>query len=266
MLTRLREAGLIWPTLWMLPALAVLIGLGTWQLQRKVWKDGLIASIKQRVTAEPIPVEEALRRFQANPDIEYLRVTTRGGFRHQDERLLYAPDQRFGPGYHVISPLVLTGQLHGPRSGCGDYVLVNRGYVPEALKSPDKRQHNADARGDLVVGLVRLPERPGRFTPANEPSNNLWFWRDLAGLAASLSLPRSPACAGNDGPRPLPFFIDAEPEEPKVNPGGFPKGGATILDIPNRHLDYAATWYGLAVTLVGVYLAFAIGRIRACPS
>ena len=59
---------------------------------------------------------------------------------------------------------------------------------------------------------------------------------------------------------PMPYWIDADARpEP---PGGFPKGGVTRVDLPNRHLEYAITWYGLALTLIGVYLAFAASRLR----
>ena len=60
---------------------------------------------------------------------------------------------------------------------------------------------------------------------------------------------------------PVPFFVDADAEP--ANPGGFPRGGATRLVLPNRHLEYALTWYGLALTLIGVFTAFARGRLRS---
>ena len=44
---------------------------------------------------------------------------------------------------------------------------------------------------------------------------------------------------------------------------GLPRGGVTRLDLPNRHLEYALTWYGLALTLIGVFVAFARGRLRS---
>ena len=61
-----------------------------------------------------------------------------------------------------------------------------------------------------------------------------------------------------DRARVLPFFVDAEAEP--APPGGWPRGGVTRLELPNRHLEYALTWYGLAAALVGVFLAFAAAR------
>ena len=101
-----------------------------------------------------------------------------------------------------------------------------------------------------ITGLIREVPAPGMFTPANDAARNLWYWPDIAAMTDS---------AFRDAPgatmTALPFWIDADAQpEP---PGGLPKGGVTRLDLPNRHLEYAITWYGLALTLIGVYLAFA---------
>src|SRR6185369_2315383 len=103
MLQRLREAGLIWPTVATIVALGVLVSLGTWQVQRKQWKDGLIAKIAARTQAAPIelPPDEALAK---NADREYLHVTASGRFMHDKERYLYAPTP-VGLGWHVFTPL-----------------------------------------------------------------------------------------------------------------------------------------------------------------
>lgn len=270
MLSRLRTAGLMLPTLAMLAGLGVLIGLGIWQLQRKAWKDALLRDIHARIQADPVSVDDALRRLRDQGDAEYLRVRVNGRLLHQHERYFYAPDPRLGPGYHVVTPLVVrTGAT------CEDIVFVNRGYVPEAVKDPAKRtdgQVNAAtlavegtqavsrlARAAFVTGLVRLAERPGWFTPANDVAKNLWFWRDPDGLAASLPGAGSMrACA--TGARPYPFILEAQAEP--ANPGGWPRGGVTRRDIPNRHFEYALTWLGLAATLIGVYVAFASARLR----
>lgn len=270
MMDRLRGAGLVLPTLAMLAALAVLIGLGVWQLQRKAWKEDLVRTIVARTRADPVSVDDVLRRLRQTSDVEYTRVRVAGRYLHEDERYFYAPDPRLGPGYNVVTPLVVrTG------ANCQDIVLVNRGFVTEALKDQSKRAEGQInpavvavegpqassrlARGATVTGLVRLPEKPGLFTPANDAGKNMWFWRDPAGLLASLKT-KGPEQACAAGARPYPFIVDAEAEP--ANPGGWPRGGTTRLDIPNRHLEYAVTWLGLAATLIGVYAAFALGRLR----
>ena len=124
MLQRLREAGLIWPTVATVVALGVLVSLGTWQVQRKQWKDGLIAKIAARTQAAPIelPSDEALIK---NADREYLHVTASGHFLHDKERYLYAPTP-LGLGWHVFTPLATTS---------GELVWVNRGFATILLLS-----------------------------------------------------------------------------------------------------------------------------------
>src|SRR5262249_26747459 len=121
MMRRFLEAGLILPTLLALLALAVLVGLGTWQLQRKAWKESLIAQMERQVHADPGPAMTGLEPLAAISQ-EYRRVRLRGVFQHDQERYLYAPDPRLGPGFHVYTPLRLQD---------GGQLYVNRGFVPE---------------------------------------------------------------------------------------------------------------------------------------
>ena len=107
-----------------------------------------------------------------------------------------------------------------------------------------------------VVGLMRRPGKKGMFSGTNDISGNLWFWRDLDGMHKSVFDPTNV--------HTYPMFVEAlsEPE----NPGGWPKGGVTIVKLPNRHLEYALTWYGLALTLMGVYGAFVWQRLHEIKS
>jgi len=251
MLQRLRKAQLIWPTLLALAGLAVLIGLGTWQIERKRWKEGLIAKIAARVHADPVPLP-AEPGAHPRDDQEYLHVSARGRFHHDRERYLYAPTQA-GLGWHIYTPLELEPQR---------IVWVNRGWVPDARKTPGTRPQGQVPGEVEVRGLIRLQMRPGWVTPQNDPTRNLWYWPDLAAMTAS-AFPDGPQQAAGGPPvpvsLPLVLEVDAQPEPP----GGLPRGGVTRLELPNRHLEYALTWYGLAATLAGVYLAFAASRLRA---
>ncbi len=243
MLTTLKSKGILWPAIMTLVGVAILLRLGTWQLERLAWKEGLIANISQRAHSEPISLMRAEQSARSDEDVEYLRVRTGGQFLHDKERHLFAFDSKYGAGYHVITPLKLAD---------GRVVFVNRGYVPSELKEPAKREAG-QAAGDVeIVGLVRRPEEPRMFTPENNLAGNLWYWRDLNAMAASVF--------GQEAPPLVPFFIDAE-AEPSV-PGGWPKGGVTRLELPNRHLEYAITWYGLAAALVAVFAAYAVSRWR----
>jgi surfeit locus 1 family protein len=214
-------------------------------MSRKAWKEGLLAQIAARVQAQPISLSEALRRWRDTGDVEYLHVRLSGHFLHARERHVFALDDRLGPGFHVYTPLETSDK---------QLVLVNRGFVPASLKEASVRSAGQVAGEVSLTGLVRRPTPQTAFVPASEPERNMFYWPDYATMLGSGSE------AGKGGPSPVPFFVDAEasPE----NPGGFPKGGVTRLALSNRHLEYALTWYGLALTLIGVFAAFAVGRLR----
>ena len=227
---------LLWPSVFAGAGLVVLLGLGVWQLQRLEWKQGLIAAIEARATADPVPLAEALRQWRGTGESEYLRVRFQGRFLHAQERHLFAV-AKYGPGWHVYTPVV-TGE--------GAIVLVNRGFVPDPLKDPAGRSQGQIAGPHEMTGLVRAPGRQGLFTPENEPGNNVWHWRDLGAMTAGLE-------THEPGGAVAPFFVDLG--QASV-PGGWPKGGATRLTLSNRHLEYALTWFGLAATLIAVFAFF----------
>lgn len=254
MIERLRKAHLLWPTLAAIAGLAVLVGLGDWQLQRKRWKEGLIARIDTRAHADPVPLAAlgpAAKGGEKN-DVEYTRVSVRGRFLHDKERYLFAPDSA-GPGWHVYTPLQIDSQ---------HFVWINRGFVPDRRKAPGTRPEGQVPGEVEVHGLVRLPRSRSVFAAENDPTRNFWYWPDLPAMTAS-AFPEGPHEAAEAPQRPvgLPLVIDADATPGP--PGGVPRGGVTRLQLPNRHLEYALTWYGLGATLVGVYLAFAISRLRA---
>jgi surfeit locus 1 family protein len=253
-LARWRAAGLVWPSLLSVAGLAVLIGLGTWQLSRKAWKEGLIAAIEARTTAPPRDIDAVISQADGPVGAEYARVRAAGRFLHDQERHLFMPDKE-GPGWHVITPLVRDDST---------VVLVNRGWVPDRLREPPTRSAGQPTGGVGVVGLLRRSETPGLFAPDNEPAANRWYWRELPAMAQCRpGSSGTSSCRALQAARSLPFVIDAEAEP--ANPGGWPRGGTTRLSLPNRHLEYALTWYGLAATLIGVFAAFAVTRLKAAP-
>jgi surfeit locus 1 family protein len=245
-LTRWRQAGLVWPSVFALAGLVVLIGLGNWQISRKAWKEGLLSQIAARVKAQPMPLTEALRRWHATGDVEYSHVRVAGRFLHARERRVFAVDERLGPGFHVYTPLQTPDR---------QLVLVNRGFVPAALKEPSGRSAGQVAGEVTMTGLVRRPTPRASFMPPSEPERNMFYWPDYPTMLGSVPE------AGKADLTPVPFFIDADAEP--TNASGFPRGGVTRLALPNRHLEYALTWYGLALTLIGVFVAFARGRLKS---
>lgn len=235
---------LLWPGLAALVALAILLGLGTWQLQRLAWKNDLVARIEARAHGEPgaISPESAWDRFSAGEE-EYRRVRLTGTFLHDREALVHGlmSASRGQPvqGFYVLTPLRLVD---------GSHVIVNRGFVPTELRDPASRAAGQVPGEATVTGLVRAPEARAPFVPENEPARDRWFTRDPAAIATARGLARV-----------APFLVDADATPV---PGGWPRGGQTALRLTNNHLQYAVTWFGIALTLVGVFAAFAWRRLR----
>lgn len=226
-------------------AFAILVALGAWQLQRLEWKQSLIAQLDARMRAEPVTLTQARERLKAGEDIEYLRVRAKGEFLHDKERHLYTV-QDGKAGWRIITPLGLEN---------GRFVLVDRGFVPEALKPAATRPGSTPTGSVLVTGVVRLPGDKGYFTPDNAPAENIWHWRDLDAMAASV-------LDGEQVERVEPFFIQQE-EMPSMT--GWPRAGYANLNLPNRHLEYALTWFALAGVLLVVFAFYLRSRLRARP-
>ncbi len=160
-------------------------------------------------------------------------MTVSGTFMHQGERhFLSTYDGK--PGFNVYTPLMLED---------GRFVLVNRGFVPYEKKDAETRLDGQLDGPVTVTGLARDPlsAKPGYFVPDNDIAKNIFYWKDWSAMAESADIPSL-----DDA---VPFFIDADN---KPNFGGLPIGGVTIIDFPNNHLQYAVTWYGLALALLGV--------------
>ncbi|WP_189644283.1 SURF1 family protein [Mesorhizobium sp. M9A.F.Ca.ET.002.03.1.2] len=215
--------------------LFTLLALGTWQVQRLYWKEGLLQTIDQRTHSAPVPLAEVEKRFAATGDVDYMPVTVTGTFLHRGERHFFATWEGQS-GFDVFTPLHLED---------GRFVLINRGFVPYDLKDAATRPQSQPAGQVTVTGLARnsLPAKPSMMLPDNDPQKNIFYWKDRDAMAASAGLP---AGAGL-----VPLFIDADATP---NPGGLPVGGVTVIDLPNSHLQYAVTWYGLAAALAGVLI------------
>ena len=218
-----------------LAALAILVSLGTWQVQRLHWKEGLLHDIADRTTAMPVTLAEIARIASTGGDIDYRTVSVSGVFDHARERHFFATFNG-ETGYYVFTPLQLADMR---------YLFVNRGFVPYDLKEPGRRPMGQILGIVAIHGLARpkLPQKPSSLVPDNDIPANIFYWKDLDAMAASTGLKPEQV---------VPFFVDADATP---NPGGLPAGGVTQFDLPNSHLQYAMTWYGLALALVAVVVA-----------
>jgi surfeit locus 1 family protein len=216
-------------------AFAVLVGLGAWQLERLQWKLGLIAEVDRNLAAPPLSVDDALA---LGAGAEYRRIAADGRFDNAKEAYAFATDKG-AEVYHVIVPFELRD---------GRVLLVDRGVVPKERLDPNTRRKGQLEDIRHIVGVWRTPDPPGAFTPAPDPAHRIWYARDLAGIAKTDGVTLA---------APVVIEADATP-----NPGGWPKGGQTVVAFRNEHLQYAITWFGLAAVLAGVYFAFHFSRGR----
>ncbi len=226
-------------------ALAILLSLGTWQLQRLYWKEQLLSDMAARRIAAPVSLADIEAMAARGEDIEYSPVTVSGVFANNKERHFFAT-WRGQTGYHVYTPLQLAD---------GRFLFVNRGFTPFEAKEPEMRKQGQLTGLQSVTGLARarLAEKPSSIVPDNDLSKNIFYWKDLDAMAATTGIPAD---------RLVPFFVDAG-DAP--NPKGLPIGAVTQFDLPNNHLQYAVTWYGLAAALVGVGLFAVLRRKTARP-
>ena len=239
-----RRRGIAVPIIFTLVAVATLVALGTWQLERKSWKEGLIADLQDKLSAAPValPPRERWPQLSAEKD-EFRRVTFPAEVLGQ-EALVYTsgsairPDV-LGPGYWVLSPARLTD---------GSLVVVNRGFVPEGRQEPSTRREGQSRGAGEIAGAMRWPEPRGLFTPSDAPGKNLWFVRDPAAVAAAKGWGTV-----------APFYID---QEAPAAPGGLPKVGPLKPSLPNNHLQYAVTWYGLSLVVLISGIVFVRSRRR----
>ena len=231
-MVRLRPA--LWPTLISLPILVLSLSLGIWQMERREWKLDILDRLTANQAAAPLTLDELLRGDPLRH--EYGRVKVVGTFLHDKEFHLAARSLKNKVGLQVVTPL---------KTDDGRIVLFDRGWIPSEKKEPAQRTEGQVAGRVELTGIVRRSQIKGRFVPDNAPDKNVRFQVDVP-------LMRQLAGASPD-PRLGTFFLEADAAP---NPGGVPIGGQTRLDIPNDHLQYAITWFLIALALAGVYLAY----------
>lgn len=215
-------------------SLVILLSLGAWQLQRLHWKQDVLARVAALQAAPAQPGLAALERMGAGADLDFTRVQL------ECPGLAAAPfvelfSVREGnAGVRLVSACRVSG---GPYRS----VLVDRGFILDTV-SARPAVNVSDLRAVDVVGVLRRPEAGNLFSPANDPAANRWYVRDVPAMAKALQ-----------ADAPAPFVLMAETSS---NPGWAALVPAPLpADIPNRHLEYAVTWFGLAAALVGVYAA-----------
>ena len=231
----------------LLPALlafVALIALGTWQIQRKAWKEALIAALTERVAAPPhaLPQAKDWPKLDRDAD-EYRRVKFTASFDNGREALVFAAASAFRPDVDSPGDWVFTPA----RLADGSIVIVNRGFVPDARRDPKSRAEGQITQPIEITGALRWTDERHWFTPADDAAHNLWFTRDPAAIAVAKGLDAKTAAIA-------PFYVE---QENPVPPGGLPQPGKLVVTLPDNHLQYALTWYGLAAVLAVVFAFWA---------
>jgi surfeit locus 1 family protein len=209
------------------------LGLGKWQLDRLAWKEGLMADVAANMHQPPAtfpPIAEwqhlDLDRWQYRP------VTVTGRYEAGETVRVFvgltdaARGQYHGPGYWIMTPLTLEG---------GGTVWIDQGFVPQA-EADRFADGGGVPTGTVTLSGVAVPsESADMFTPTPDAAHRIDWTRDLGRLSKSLPAAAQPVA---------PLYIDL----PAGARGALPQGGETVVDFPNNHLGYAATWFGFALT------------------
>ena len=219
---------LLIPALSTLAMLAVLLFLGTWQVQRLAWKSALLAALDAAEKSPAVPLS-------AHPPA-FARVRAEGTF--QSAHLAWYGIEVRSVGAATIGGARWLDVLFQPGAAP---VLVDRGWVPDVIARNPPPVIAAHAA--VIEGYVRPPEPAGLFTPAPDLLRRHFYALDPAVIGPALGVPDlAPYVLVAMGPAPV---------------SGYPDPARTMPRPTNNHLVYAATWYGLALILLVIFAIYA---------
>jgi surfeit locus 1 family protein len=229
------------------------VGLGLWQLQRRVEKHALIAALSERLAATPEPLPPPSRWVALTPATdEFRRISFAAIYEHAPDAMVYSSGSAVredisGPGTWAFLPARLTS---------GESVAINAGFVQNTMQDRSQQDRavaqlmtNAPV---TLTGYIRFPEAAGALTPAENRAKRLWFTRDHLAMARTLGWGEV-----------APFYIDLEQPLP---PNGIPKSGPLEVHLKDDHLQYAITWFTLAGALAIAFAMWLFGQRRASAS
>jgi cytochrome oxidase assembly protein ShyY1 len=234
---RVRRRGVAGFGVFTLAMVALFIGLGVWQLQRRVEKHALIAALTERLAAAPGALPQPPQWIALNPDRdEFRRVRFTATYRQLPDAMVYSSGSAVredisGPGTWAFVPARLS---------TGETVVINTGFVQNTMQ--DRAQQDRAVAplitGEQVAltGYIRFPETAGTLTPAENMAKRVWFTRDHFAMSRALGWGEV-----------APFYVDLETPVPA---SGIPKPGPLEVHLKDDHLQYAITWFGLAGAVV----------------
>ncbi len=233
--------------LFTLVMVAVFIGLGVWQLQRRAEKHALIAALTERLAAAPESLPGVSQWLKLDPARdEFRRVSFTATYVRAPDAMVYSAGSAVredisGPGTWAFLPARLAS---------GETIVINTGFVENTMQERELEDRAvaklATGQPVTLTGYLRFPERAGLLTPAENRGKRLWFVRDHEAMASQLGW-------GNVAP----FYIDLEQPVPA---NGVPKPGPLTVHLRDDHMQYAITWFSLAVVVVIAFLMWLRSR------
>ena len=243
------------PFVFVLITVGILVKLGFWQLEQKQRKEAIITRIEQRAGTEPlvINVKELAAQNKSVDDLDYTSVTLTGRFLHDSEIAIFTnremgSGQFAGPGYDILTLF---------KDKTGGLILVNRGFVPQDFRH-SKSRLSGQVQGDIkITGLIRKPERHSYVDVSDRPDRGEFAVRDPK-IIVEFKLTHEQKQL--EAPVISDFYIDLRAPAPE---GSLPSPNKTNVNIPNRHLEYVITWWGLALVFTGMFGVFVRQRFSA---
>jgi surfeit locus 1 family protein len=255
--TKVRRRGVAGFAAFTLVMVALFVGLGLWQLQRRIEKHALVAALSERLAAAPGPLPPPSQWSALTPGgDEFRRVSFAATYRSRPDAMVYSSgsgvrEDISGPGTWAFMPARLAG---------GQTVAVNAGFVQNTMQDREQQDRavaplvtNEPA---MLTGYIRFPESAGLLTPPENLAKRLWFTRDHLAMARALGW-------GEEGKAIAPFYIDLEQPVPA---SGIPKPGPLEVHLKDDHLQYAITWFALAGAVVIAFGVWLRGQRRASAS
>jgi cytochrome oxidase assembly protein ShyY1 len=233
--------------------IAVLVSLGVWQLKRRTEKHVLIAALTERLAEPPVPLPPPSEWSRLTPaKDEFRRVQVSAILQPRPDAMIYTSGSSVrsdvsGPGTWAFVPARLLS---------GENVVINMGFVPNTMQNRAQQDRAVtpllSGQPVLLTGYLRFPETAGLLSAHEDTGKRLWFVRDIAGMAQALGWDVI-----------APFYVDLETPVP---PSGVPKPGPLDVHLKDDHLQYAITWFGLALAVLGTFGFWVAGRRRSSAS
>jgi surfeit locus 1 family protein len=220
----------LWPTLITVPAVLVMLALGTWQVQRLNWKTEIIDRFEAQAAAAPIAAPQTIDDIE---EMRFARVHAQGHFLHDKELLLTGRSFKGSTGFHLVTPLQRMD---------GGVLLVNRGWVPSKYKSAKRRPQTLVEGLVTVEGIVHQDRSKGYFVPENEPGREIWLTVHTQEIAKVRGLEN----VAN-------YYVD---ELERTEGSRLPIGAKLVVSVRNEHLSYIVIWFSLALALSVIYVIY----------